>query len=162
VPDGRDHDRSGHGAQGAGGARRSGPLSRALIWGPAGLGVVAAALWIALRVGALDAFPWPQEVTFEGDAAAFVSCFEARSKIAARRGARFVQRDTGDSARRTDVLVQLGDALGRDGLRSVALLRGDGRFTLRDRHYQADHSPLSQPMKKTDWITAWRCHRAAR
>lgn len=128
---------------------------------PLALALVLAALWVAMRVGALNAVPWPRSLAFEGDADAFIACFEARAEIATRRDATFVTLFSERPEGATEILVKMGGDLGRDGLRSVALLRQpEGGFVLRDRHYLPDHSPLSQPMRKRDWITALRCARA--
>lgn len=132
-----------------------------LIGVPVALGIVAGILWIALRVGALDRFPWPQHWVFDGDADAFVSCFEARAAIAkgSSDGAVTLFSEQPDGS--AEILVKMGSFVGTDGTRSLELVRADPGFMLRDVHYLPEHSPLSAPMRKADWIVALRCGRAA-
>jgi len=125
------------------------------------LGVIIGAGWIGLRVGALDQVPWPQHVAFEGDADAFVQCFEAKAAIARADEVTIVTRFSERLPGTQEVLVQMRGFIGPDGTRSVELTRNSSGFALHDRHFLPEHSPLSEPMSKSDWWVAWRCARAS-
>lgn len=144
----------------SGASSRGTRLLNLAVFLPVSLGVLAGIFWIGLQVGAMDRVPWPQHWVFDGDADDFITCFEARADIAEGPSEVAVTlfSERIDGAR--EILVQMGSFVGTDGTRSLELVRANPGFMLRDLHYLPEHSPLSAPMSKVDWLVAWRCGRA--
>ena len=92
---------------------------------------------------------------FSGAPEDFIACFEKHALLAKTNGVTSYRRDVTKPAGRIR-LVQTRGFVRLAESRAVFLDPEATGYTVVDSYYES-HGDKSKPLRKRDWITAWRC-----